>query len=228
MRKEFKVGVLVSGRGSNLQALIDKVHNKTFKHVNSQRVKISVVVVISDREKAYALERARKAGIEALWMNPKIFETREDYDLAVAEKLKKRKVDLVVLAGYMRIVSPAFLKEFPDAVINIHPALLPAFPGLHGQRQAIEYGVRVSGCTVHFVDEGVDTGPPIIQVPVQVKNGDDEDSLARRILKREHQALPKAVKLIATGRVKKMGRKVIVLESALKEKLRDVATSLWI
>ncbi len=228
MGKIFRVGVLASGRGSNLQALINKVHRKKFKHIDGSIVEIQIPIVISNKKEAYALERARRAGIEAMWIDPQGYIKREDYDLKVASVLKKRKTNLVVLAGYMRIVTPAFLREFPDAVINIHPALLPSFPGLRGQRQAIEYGVKVSGCTVHFVDEGVDTGPPIIQIPVQVKNHDNEDSLALRILKHEHRALPKAVILIATGRVKKEGRKVSVMDSPLKALLRDIASSLWL
>ncbi len=198
----LKVGVLVSGRGSNLQAIID-ASEKGDIHAR-------VVVVISDKEEAYALDRARKHGIEALFMDPKAYPSREDHDRAMGDELEKRGVGLICLAGYMRVLSPYFVGRFQGQIINIHPALLPSFPGLHGQLQAMEYGVKISGCTVHFVDKDVDHGPIIIQAAVPVLEDDDEDTLAARILEYEHKIYPRAVQLFAQGRLRIQGRKVIV------------------
>ena len=154
------------------------------------------------------LQRAADAGVEAVLLDHRAMPSREQFDEAVARALNDRRIELVCLAGYMRLVSPAFLRRFPGKVINIHPALLPSFPGLHGVRQAIEYGVRVAGCTVHFVDDGTDTGPIIAQAAVPVLPGDDETSLAARIQKEEHRLYPAVVRALARGAVKLEGRKV--------------------
>ena len=156
--ERLAVGVLASGRGSNLQALLDACAAPEFP--------ARIVVVISDREHAVALERARTAGVEAVWVNPKDFISRESFDQALVRELDKRGVGLVCHAGFMRILSPAYVQAFAGRALNIHPSLLPAFPGLHAQRQALQHGVRVAGATVHFVDEGMDTGPIIMQAAV--------------------------------------------------------------
>ena len=202
MSGKIRIAVLASGRGTNLQAIIDGCREG--------EIPGEVVVVISDRENAYALERARKAGIEALHINPKDFPSREAFDEKVAEEIEKRKVDLICLAGYMRILTPPFVRKFYLKIMNIHPALLPSFPGLHGQKQAVDYGVRFSGCTVHFVDEGVDTGPVIIQAVVPVYPDDTEETLAERILRYEHVIYRKAVKFFAEGKIRVEGRKVYI------------------
>lgn len=201
----LKVGVLASGRGSNLQAIMDASREG--------RVPAEVTVVISDQSGAYALERARAAGIPAVLVEPAGFSSREDYEEQVVAVLQKHGVDLVCLAGYMRLVGPVLLKAFANRVMNIHPALLPAFPGLHGQQQAWEYGVRYSGCTVHFVDEGMDTGPVILQAVVPVLPEDTADVLAARILEQEHIIYPEAVNLFARGRLAVAGRKVIIKQN---------------
>jgi phosphoribosylglycinamide formyltransferase-1 len=196
------VGVLASGRGSNLQAILDACARPAFP--------ARVVVVISDRERATALERARAAGIEAVFLNPKDFGDRETYDAAVTRMLGERQVGLVCLAGFMRILSPAFVRAWRGRALNIHPSLLPAFAGLHPQRQALDHGARVSGATVHFVDEGVDTGPIVLQSAVPVQPDDTEDTLAARILTEEHRLYPEAVRLFALGRLRIAGRQVII------------------
>jgi phosphoribosylglycinamide formyltransferase-1 len=198
-----QIGVLSSGRGSNLQAIIDAVERGFIP--NSR-----IVVVISDKADAYSLERASKHGIEPLFMDPKLSKDRQEYDGKMAEELKKRKVDLVLLAGYMRIVTPALINEYKDRIMNIHPALLPCFPGLHSQRQALEWGVKVTGCTVHFVDAEVDHGPIIIQAAVAVIEGDTEETLSQRILRQEHLVYPQAVKWFAEGKLTLQGRNVKV------------------
>lgn len=198
----LKIGVLVSGRGSNLQAIIDASEKG--------EIPAKVVVVISDKKGAYALERARKHGIEALFMDPLAYPSREDHERAMGDELEKRGVGLICLAGYMRVLSSYFVRRFHGRIMNIHPALLPSFPGLHGQLQALEYGVKISGCTVHFVDEDVDHGPIIIQAAVPVLADDDEDTLSARILEYEHKIYPRAVQLFAQGRLKIQGRRVKV------------------
>jgi phosphoribosylglycinamide formyltransferase-1 len=200
--KALKLGVLVSGRGSNLQSIID--------HIEAGKIPAKVEVVISDKKEAYALERAKKHGIEGIFIDPKAFATKEDFEKAIGDELEKRNVELICLAGFMRILSPYFVNRFKNRIINIHPALLPSFPGLHGQKQAVDHGVKIAGCTVHFVDEGVDSGPIIIQAAVPVFEDDTEDTLAARILKCEHKIYPMAIKLIAEGRVSLQGRKVII------------------
>lgn len=198
----LRVGVLASGRGSNLQAILDACGRPDFP--------ARVVVVVSDRERAAALERARAAEVEAVYLNPKDFGDREAYDANLTRILEVRRVGLVCLAGFMRILSPAFVQAWRGRALNIHPSLLPAFAGLHPQRQALDHGARVSGATVHFIDEGVDTGPIVLQSAVPVEPDDTEDTLAARILTEEHRLYPDAVRLFALGRVRFEGRKVII------------------
>jgi len=199
----MRVGVLVSGRGSNLQALLDACARPGYPG--------EVVVVISDRERAAALDRARAAGVEALVVNPKDFADREAFDLALVRELTARRVGLVCTAGFMRILSSAFTRAFAGRAMNIHPSLLPAFPGLHAQRQALDHGAKVAGATVHFLDEGaVDTGPIILQASVPVQPDDTEDTLSARILAEEHRLYPEAVRLFAEGRLSIAGRRVLV------------------
>jgi phosphoribosylglycinamide formyltransferase-1 len=199
----MKVGVLASGSGSNLQSLIDNWQQGTLSPAE-------LVVVGANVEGCLALERARKAGIESFVLSHKTFAAREDFDRALVAELRKRGVELVVLAGFMRVLTPAFLDAFPKRVVNIHPALLPAFPGTHGQKQALDYGVKVAGCTVHFVDAGTDTGPIIAQAVVPVLPDDSEDSLQKRILVEEHELLPAVVRAVAGGKVSVEGRRVRV------------------
>lgn len=199
----LRVGVLVSGRGSNLQALLDACAQPDYP--------AEVVIVISDRERAAALDRARAAGVEALYVNPKDFADRETFDLALVRELSARRVGLVCSAGFMRILSPAFTRAFAGRAMNIHPSLLPAFPGLHAQRQALDHGAKVAGATVHFLGDGaVDTGPIILQSSVPVHADDTEDTLATRILSEEHRLYPEAVRLFAEGRLFTDGRRVTV------------------
>ncbi len=198
--QKLKIGVLASGSGSNLQAIIDEAA--------AGLLPVEVVMVLSDKPDAYALTRAEQAGIMTAVVLPKDYNTREEYDAQVVKLLTLAGAEAVALAGYLRIVTKTLLDAFPGRVLNIHPALLPSFPGLHGQRQAFEYGVKVAGCTVHFVDEGLDSGPIILQAPVPVLDDDDEDSLAARILQQEHIIYPLALKLLAEGKLTVEGRKV--------------------
>jgi phosphoribosylglycinamide formyltransferase 1 len=199
----MKTGVLVSGSGSNLQSLIDHWQNGTLAPAE-------LVVVGANVDGCLAIERARKAGVESFVLSHKAFATREDFDCAMVAELAKRGVELVVLAGFMRVLTPAFLDAFPKRVINIHPALLPSFPGVHAQKQAFDYGVKVSGCTVHFVDKGTDTGPIIAQAVVPVLPDDTEEALQKRILAEEHRLLPAVVRALAAGKVNVEGRRVRV------------------
>lgn len=198
----LKIGVLASGRGSNFQSIVDSIE--------SGRINAQVAVLITDKPDAYALERARNHNIQGVYINPKDFGSRDQYYVRIVEELESRGVGLVVLAGFMRIVGKTLLDAYVNKVMNIHPALLPSFPGLHGQKQAVDYGVKISGCTVHFVDEGMDTGPVILQAAVQVLDDDTEDTLSERILKHEHRIFPEAIKLFAEGRLRVEGRKVII------------------
>lgn len=207
--KVIKLGVLVSGRGSNLQSIID--------HIEEGKLSAKIMVVISDKENAYALERAKKHGIPAVFINPAEYSSKEDFEKAIGDELEKREVELICLAGFMRILSPYFVNRFRNRIINIHPALLPSFPGLHAQRQAVDYGVKLAGCTVHFVDESVDGGPVIIQAVVPVFDDDTDETLSERILRYEHKIYPMAIKLIAEGRVKLEGRKVKISGVEKKE-----------
>jgi phosphoribosylglycinamide formyltransferase-1 len=194
------LGVLASGRGSNFQAIIDEIE--------AGKLNASVKLLIVDDPDAYAVERAKKHSIEHLYLNPGEFPTRDAFFEKIADELRSRGVNLVVLAGFMRIVRNPLLDAFPCRVMNIHPALLPSFPGLHGQKQAVDYGVKISGCTVHFVDEGMDTGPVIIQAAVAVLPDDTEESLSGRILKLEHRIFPEAIRLFSEGRLRVEGRVV--------------------
>lgn len=210
----IRIGILASGSGTNLQALLDATRDG--------RIDGTVATVVCNVPDARALTRAREAGVEAALLPSKGVSDREAYDREVVSRLEAARVDLVCLAGWMRIVTPAFLRAFaPTAgsrgcprVMNVHPALLPSFPGLHAQRQALEYGVRFTGCTVHFVDAGTDTGPVIAQAAVPVLPGDDEASLSARILVEEHRIYPLAVQWFAGGRLEVDGRRVSVRDPA--------------
>jgi phosphoribosylglycinamide formyltransferase-1 len=188
----FRIAVLASGTGTNLQAILDKVHG---------REGIELVGVLSNKPAAKALERARSAGVEAVVLPSSDYADREARDAAMADWLTEREVDLVVLAGYMELLSPAFIDRFRNRIVNVHPALLPAFPGLDAIGQALEYGVKVAGVSVHFVDEGVDSGPLILQRPVEVPPDHDREKLEQRLHAVEHELLPEAIRLIAAGRV---------------------------
>jgi phosphoribosylglycinamide formyltransferase 1 len=198
----LRVGVLASGNGSNLQALIDQSTKGTLP--------ACIACVISNNASAFALERARRHGIPAIHLDHRLFSGREEFDKALVASLSEHGVELVALAGFMRIISPVLIDAFPNAIMNIHPALLPSFPGLHPQRQALVHGVKIAGCTVHFVDAGTDTGPIICQSAVPVEEGDSEESLAARIQVEEHRLYPLAVRLFAEGRLTVDGRRVIV------------------
>jgi len=187
----LRVGVLASGRGSNLQAILDATRLPEFP--------ARVVVVIADRERAMALERAAAAGVPGVFLDPKAYGDREAYDAAMLACLDEHGVELVCLAGFMRILGAAFVRRLRGRLINIHPSLLPAFPGLHAQRQALDHGVKVAGVTVHFVDEGVDTGPIIAQASVPVRDDDTEESLSERILVQEHRLYPDVIRRFAEG-----------------------------
>ena len=202
--ERLKIAVLASGSGSNLQAIIDEI--------KSGFLPVELALVLSDKPQAYALQRAEAAGVPTKVLLPADFASREDYDAELVRLLKASGAEAVALAGYMRLVTPVFLQAFPHRVLNIHPALLPSFPGLHGQRQAFEYGVKVAGCTVHFVDEGMDSGPIILQAPVPVLEDDDADSLAARILEQEHIMYPLALRLLAEGKLLIEGRRVRIAE----------------
>lgn len=193
-----RLAVLASGRGSNLQAILDAIR--------AGRLAARVVLVLSDRSDAYALERARQAGVPTAVVPRKGFDSRETHDAAIADRLEQAGVDWVVLAGYMRLLSAGFVARFRDRIVNIHPALLPAFPGTHAQADAVAYGVKVSGCTVHLVDEGLDSGPILAQRVVPVEPDDTEDSLAERILREEHRLYPEVLGWLVAGRVQRLGR----------------------
>ncbi len=194
------VAVLVSGSGSNLQAIIDA----------SERGEIPcrVGIVISNKADAYGLVRAKKHGIPTETVSHKDYATREEFDARLVDIIRRSGAELVCLAGFMRVLTPAFVRAFPDRILNIHPALLPAFPGTHGPRQALDYGVKFSGCTVHLLDEGVDTGPIVVQAVVPVYDDDTEETLAARILKQEHRIYPMAIRLFFRGDLKRDGRRV--------------------
>jgi phosphoribosylglycinamide formyltransferase-1 len=203
----LKLGVLISGNGSNLQSIIDHIEKKSLKAV--------IKIVVSNNPDALGLTRAKKHGIQIAVLKNADFKSPEDFDSELIKIMKKNDVDLVILAGFTRILTPVFLQAFPKKIMNIHPALLPSFPGLHGQKQAWEYGVKFTGCTVHFVDEGVDTGPIIIQSVVPVYDDDTEEILTARILKEEHRIYPQAIRFYAEGRLEIKDRKV-KLKSAKK------------
>lgn len=198
----LNIGVLVSGRGSNLQSIIDKIE--------SGYLNCKIKVVISDKKEAKALKRAEGHGIENLFINPKKYSAKKNYEEKLIKILEKNKVELVVMAGFMRILSKFFINHFENRIMNIHPSLLPAFPGLNAQKQALDYGVKLSGCTVHFASEKMDSGPIIIQKAVGVKEGDTEKRLAQRILKKEHEILPEAIKLYESDKLEVKDDKVYI------------------
>ncbi len=212
MSRQVPLGVLISGSGSNLQAIMDAIKEK--------RLDAVIRIVISNRDDAYGLVRARKHNLPTEIVDHRKFPAREAYDQALVDLLKTHDVELVVLAGFMRLLSPVFVRAFSNRIMNIHPALLPAFPGLHVQRKALEYGVRFSGCTVHFVNEECDQGPIIIQAAVPVFPDDTEESLSARILKEEHRIYPRAIQLYSEGRLHVVGRRVLIDDL---EKLEDQA-----
>jgi phosphoribosylglycinamide formyltransferase-1 len=195
-----KLGILLSGRGSNFEAIADSIQ--------AGRLPAEIAIVISNRADAPGLEAARRRGLNAKLI-PSKGRRREEHDDEMIAALKEAGADLVCLAGYMRLLSPGFIRAFPNRILNIHPSLLPAFPGLEAQKQAIEYGAKVSGCTVHLVDEHLDNGPVILQKTVPVLEGDDEHSLAARILEQEHIAYTEALRLLLSGEVEVQGRKVV-------------------
>ncbi|HHY97839.1 MAG TPA: phosphoribosylglycinamide formyltransferase [Firmicutes bacterium] len=198
-----RLGVLVSGRGSNLVAIMDAI--------DRGELQAQVAIVISDKRQAPAIDRARERGVEAIVISPRDFPSREEHEKAILSALLARDVDLVILAGYMRILSKEFVSRFPQRILNIHPALLPAFPGINAQAQALNYGVKVSGCTVHFVDEGVDSGPIILQECCEVLEDDTPETLSARILQHEHAIYSKAIQLVIEGRVRVEGRRVRIM-----------------
>lgn len=202
MAELLKIGVLASGNGSNLQAIIDRIE--------AGAIRARIACVIANKSDAFALDRAKRHGIPAFFLDHRAFAGREAYDAALVETLRGHDVRLVVLAGFMRIITPVLLEAFPLSIMNIHPALLPSFPGLHAQKQALQYGAKISGCTVHFVDEGTDTGPIIIQAAVPVADDDTEETLAARIQIEEHRTYPEAVRLFVEGRLQVAGRKVLI------------------
>lgn len=196
-----KIAVLVSGRGSNLQAIMDSIEKGYIKNA-------TINVVISNKANAYALERARNHGIDAIFLDPGEYD-RDEYDRAILNVLNQYDTDLLLLAGYFRLLGNEIIKAYRNRIMNIHPSLLPAFKGLHAQKQAFEYGVKVAGCTVHFVDEGLDSGPIILQKCVPVLTGDTEETLTARILEQEHVIYPEAVRLFTEGKLKIEGRNVV-------------------
>lgn len=202
MKRILPIGVLVSGRGSNLQAIIDATDN--------DNLLAEIKIVISNNADSQAIVRANKHTIPTEILLDKGFSSKSEYDKKLIDILNKHGVDLVVLAGFMRIMTHDFIKAFPMKIMNIHPALLPSFPGLNAQKKALAYGVKFSGCTVHFIDEGVDTGPIILQAVVPVYDNDTEETLSRRILKEEHKIYPKSIQLFAEGKLNVVGRRVLV------------------
>ena len=203
---KLRLGVLASGRGTNLQAIIDAIEAGTLDAL--------IAVVVSNKKEAQALERARRHKLTGVFLDSKPFahetNSREAYDRAILDVLKKHDVELIALAGYMRIVTPVLIGAYPNRIMNIHPSLLPAFPGLEVQEKAVDWGVKIAGCTVHFVTEGVDEGPIIIQAAVPVLQGDTADTLSARILTQEHRIYPRAIQLYAEGRLRVEGRRVLV------------------
>lgn len=206
MSARLRVGVLASGRGSNLQAIIDAIE--------AGALQAGIAVVLSNKKDAQALARARRHGVTDVFLDSKPYagqpDGREAYDRAILEVLRTHEVELIALAGYMKIVTPVLINAYPHRIMNIHPSLLPAFPGLEVQKKALDWGVKIAGCTVHFVTEGVDEGPIIIQAAVPVLDGDTADTLSERILAEEHKIYPRAIQLYAEGRLRVEGRRVLV------------------
>lgn len=205
-QKKGRIAVFLSGRGSNFLAIHDAVR--------AGKIGAEIGLVLSNKEEAPGLQAARERGLETVWLNPKLFASREEYDWKAVEEARRRDIDLICLAGYMRILTPVLCREFSSRIMNIHPALLPSFPGLHVQQKAIEWGVRYSGATVHFVAEEVDAGPIILQAAVPVLQDDTEESLSARILVEEHKIYPESVRLYFEGRLEVRGRRVFILEPA--------------
>jgi phosphoribosylglycinamide formyltransferase-1 len=203
VKRKTPIGVLVSGNGSNLQSLID--------HMEAGKLDAEIRIVISNNPEAHALERCRKHKIPTAVVDHRDFSSRESFDSRMVDILNASGVELVAMAGFMRLLSPVFFQAFPLKIMNIHPALLPSFPGIHVQQKAVDYGVRFSGCTVHFAEEGMDSGPIIIQAVVPVFEDDNGESLAERILKEEHRIYPQAIQYYAEGRVEVIGRNVRIL-----------------
>lgn len=201
-KKKGRIAIFLSGRGSNFMAIHDAILDG--------KINAEIALVFSNKKEAPGLRIARERNLETLYLNPKEFPSREDYDEAIIQEIKKKKVDLICLAGYMKILTPLFCNTFQNKIINIHPALLPSFPGLHVQQKAIDWGVRHSGATVHFVTADVDMGPIILQAVVPVLQDDTEETLSERILKEEHKIYPEAVKLYFDGRLEVMGRRVFI------------------
>jgi len=198
-----RIAVLASGRGSNFQAVIEAI--------NQGKIPATCIALITDNPEAYAIIRAKNAGIPVIIVDYSLYPSRELYERALLSVMQKADPDLFVLAGYMRILGNAVVRSFSGKIMNIHPALLPSFTGLHAQKQALNHGVKVSGCTVHFVDENLDGGPIILQRCVAVQDGDEEDSLAERILKHEHECLPEAIRLFCDEKLEINGRTVRIL-----------------
>jgi phosphoribosylglycinamide formyltransferase-1 len=201
-KKKGRIAVFLSGRGSNFQAIHDAIL--------AGKINAEIALVFSNKQEVPGLKIAQERSLETLYLNPKEYETREDYDTVIIEEVKKRDIDLICLAGYMRILTSLFCRAFLNRIINIHPALLPSFPGLHVQQKAIDWGVRYSGATVHFVTPEVDMGPIILQAVVPVLQDDTEDTLSERILKEEHKIYPESVKLFFEGRLEVRGRRVFI------------------
>ena len=198
--KRKNIAILISGQGTNLQAIINQV--------KAGKLKCNLAVVVSNKEKAYGLKRAEKAGIPAYFIDHREI-SRKEHEEKIIRILKKYKIDLIVLAGYMRVLTPYFVRKYKGKIINIHPALLPSFAGTDGYGDAWKYGVKISGCTVHFVDEGVDTGPIILQKVNPIKKNDTLESFKKRGLRIEHKTLPEAIKLFIKGKLRIKGKKVI-------------------
>ena len=198
----MKIAVFVSGSGTNLQAIIEAVKDGL--------IKASIALIVSDKKDAYALERAKKSGIETFILSPKGFQSREDYDKEIIKRLKEKNIGLVVLAGFMRLLSSGFVREYKNKILNIHPSLLPAFKGTHGIKDAFESGEKKTGVTVHFVDEELDHGPIILQEAVNIEENDTLDTLGKKIHKVEHKLYPEAIRLFAEGKLKIEGQKVTI------------------
>ncbi|TET21662.1 MAG: phosphoribosylglycinamide formyltransferase [Candidatus Aminicenantes bacterium] len=201
-KKRGKIAVFLSGRGSNFKAIHDAIQ--------TGGIDAEIVLVFSNKEEALGLKIAQEQKLETLFLNPKNYESHEDYDKAIIREIRKRDVDLICLAGYMKILTPVFCNEFKNRIMNIHPALLPSFPGLHVQKKAIDWGVRYSGATVHFVTADVDMGPIILQTVVPVLQGDTEETLSERILKEEHKIYPESVKLFFEGKLEVRKKRVFI------------------
>ena len=201
-KKRGRIAVLLSGRGSNFKSIHDAILEK--------RINAEISLVFSNKEDAPGLAIARERGLDSMFLNPRLFAEREEYDREVVKQVRKRDSDLICLAGYMRVLTPYFCREYPNRIMNIHPALLPSFPGLRVQQKAIDWGVRFSGCTVHFVAEEVDMGPIILQAVVPVLQDDTEETLSARILVEEHKTYPEAVRLFFEGRLEVRGRRVFI------------------